>query len=317
MGSAIREEQPAKKVKKAGGGKTYLRIGLLFLFCGLFLFNPAVSFSSGQAGSNNLSLPAAVSQGEPFLFQLTSSRPLAGAEISWLNRNIWTPAHRTGNQWLIFVLLGVGLDREPGIYPLNARIATARGELSISRNLTVRSKTYPWQRLNLPTAMVTPEEAVLARISQEGARIREVLSDVTPVQYWWPIFARPVGGEVSSAFGLRRVLNGEPRSPHRGVDFRGAAGTPVRSWSAGIVALIGDHYFGGRSLYIDHGLGVVSSYLHLSEILVEPGQLVTPGEVIGRVGNTGRSTAPHLHFGLSVLGEWVNPLPLLDLPAPI
>ncbi|MDI6726669.1 MAG: M23 family metallopeptidase [Smithellaceae bacterium] len=304
-------------MKKARAKEVPFPMAILVIFCGIFLFNLPAVFSSEKAASEHFSLPATVSQGEPFFFQLASPQPLAGAEIEWLNRKIWTPAHRVGGQWLIFVLLGVGPEREAGKYPLSATIATARGEMRITRNLTVMSKTYPRQRLSLPAGMVTPGEAALARIRQEEAQIREVLRGATPVHYWWPGFTRPVMGEVSGVFGLRRVLNGEPRSPHRGVDLRGASGTPVRSWSAGIVALAAEHYFGGRSLYIDHGLGIISSYLHLSEILVEPGQLVTPGQVIGRVGNTGRSTAPHLHFGLSVLGEWVDPLPLLDVPEPI
>ncbi|MDZ4163523.1 MAG: M23 family metallopeptidase [Smithellaceae bacterium] len=305
-----------KTEKMAEEKNIHLPISMLFIFCSIFLFNLSLAVSSVRIESEHFSLPATVRQGEPFFFHLASPQPLAGAEIEWLNRKIWTPAHRVGGQWLIFVLLGVGPEREAGTYPLSATIATARGEMRITRNLTVMSKTFPRQRLSLPAGMVTPGEAALARIRREETQIREVLRGATPLHYWWPGFIRPVMGEVSSAFGLRRVLNGESRSPHRGVDFRGASGTPVRSWSAGIVALAAEHYFGGRSLYIDHGLGIISSYLHLSEILVEPGQLVTPGQAIGRVGNTGRSTAPHLHFGLSVLGEWVDPLPLLDVPEP-
>lgn len=263
-----------------------------------------------------LSLPAGVNQGEPFLFHINSNQPLAGAEIEWLGKRLWAPAHKEGGQWIILALLGVGLACEPGKFPLRATIATPLKEFTITSSITVMSKSYPKQRLTLPARMVTPDETALARIRQENARIGEVLSVISPVQYWWPGFTRPVEGTVSSPFGLQRILNGQARAPHRGVDFRGAVGTPVRSWSAGIVSLTAEHYFGGRSVYVDHGLGVVTSYLHLSEILVQPDEIVAPGQVIGLLGSTGRSTAPHLHFGLSILGQWVDPLILAESREP-
>lgn len=264
-----------------------------------------------------LSLPARVSQGEPFFFQISSPKPIAGAQIEWLSKNIWAPAHKEGDKWTILALQGVSLACEPGNFPLSATIVTPLKEFRITSNITVTSKEYPKQHITLPASMVTPDETALARIRHENTMIGEVLSIISPVQYWWPEFTRPVPGTISSPFGLQRILNGKPRAPHRGVDFRGALGTPVGSWSAGIVLLTAEHYFGGRSVYIDHGLGVISSYLHLSEILVAPGEFVVPGQSIGLLGSTGRSTAPHLHFGLSILGQWVNPLLLLKSPEPV
>ncbi|NHZ47213.1 M23 family metallopeptidase, partial [Nitratidesulfovibrio liaohensis] len=113
--------------------------------------------------------------------------------------------------------------------------------------------------------------------------------------------------------GLRRVFNGEPRAPHRGLDLRGEAGEPVTACAAGRVVLAENHYFAGNSVYIDHGMGVVSMYFHLSALDVAPGQMVAQGQVIGKVGSTGRVTGPHLHFGMAVLGDMVDPQVLLDI----
>ncbi len=118
-------------------------------------------------------------------------------------------------------------------------------------------------------------------------------------------------GTVSSLFGMKRVFNGQPRGMHRGLDLRGAQGTPIRACADGVVALVDDLYFSGNAVYINHGDGVFSSYLHMSKPLVTPGERVRRGQVVGLVGATGRVTGPHLHLGLMVQGESVDPQPLL------
>ena len=181
-----------------------------------------------------------------------------------------------------------------------------------AHDVLVHAREFPEQRLRVSREMVSPDASLMPRIEQERGAARAALERVTPMRYWEQPFVRPVQGSVSSAFGLRRFFNDQPRAPHRGVDLRGAEGTSVRAFSNGEVVLAGDHYFAGRSIYIDHGLGVVTQYIHLSEILVQEGDQVVAGQTIGKVGATGRVTGPHLHFGLSVLGMWVDPLPLLD-----
>jgi murein DD-endopeptidase MepM/ murein hydrolase activator NlpD len=174
----------------------------------------------------------------------------------------------------------------------------------------VKDKTYPVQRLTLPEKMVNLSQKNLSRHYKEKEAVSEVLGHRSQGRFWTLPLARPVPGEVSSAFGLKRIINDQPRSPHRGVDFRGGMGVPVVACADGIVDLVGDHYFAGRSVYVDHGQGVMSMYFHLSEIDVREGQVVRRGEVIGRMGKSGRATGPHLHFGLYLLGEPVDPLPL-------
>ena len=122
---------------------------------------------------------------------------------------------------------------------------------------------------------------------------------------------RPVPGATTSQYGLRRVFNDQARNPHRGLDLRGGEGDPIHAADDGVVVLVSDHYYGGKTVVVDHGLGVLTAYLHLSGFNVDKGQRVRRGDVIGSVGSTGRVTAPHLHLSLYVMGVSINPLPLL------
>lgn len=121
------------------------------------------------------------------------------------------------------------------------------------------------------------------------------------------IFDAPVPGRQSSPFGLRRYFNGEPRNPHSGLDFAAPTGTPVKSPADGRVLLIGNFYFNGQTIFIDHGQGVITMFCHLSEIAYLPGDTVKRGDVVGKVGNTGRSTGPHLHWNVSLNNARVDP----------
>lgn len=158
---------------------------------------------------------------------------------------------------------------------------------------------------------MTPED--LEKYKKDTARITAVYAMDTPRRYWSGQFERPVPGVVVSKFGRRSVVNGVEKAPHSGVDLRGAKGDPVKATAAGQVVLALDHYFGGNTLMIDHGQGVVSRYLHLSAILVKEGQYVDAGQVVGLVGATGRVTGPHLDFGVGLNGVRIDPLAWLEL----
>lgn len=135
------------------------------------------------------------------------------------------------------------------------------------------------------------------------------------MRMWRLPLVRPVQGKVLSVYGAQRILNGKPKNPHRGLDFRSPMGNPVKCVAAGRVILVGDHYYAGNSVYVDHGNGVVSMYFHLSEPMVKEGDEVKRGQTVGLTGMTGRATGPHLHFSLSVLGELVDPAPLFTANA--
>ncbi len=254
-------------------------------------------------------LPAVVAVGAPFFLKVYGPQGFTGVHLRWQNKQVHVPAI-DGEAAL---LLGAPLETAAGVHPVVGELEVDGLRRAFVREVTVQGRVFPEQRLRVASRMVSPDPAVMPRIEEERRLVRQVLERVTDRRYWDEPFVRPVGGLVSSTFGLRRFFNDQPRAPHRGVDLRGAEGTPVLAFSAGRVALAGDHYFAGKSVYIDHGLGMVTQYIHLSEISVTPGQAVSAGQVIGKVGATGRVTGPHLHFGLSVLGMWVDPLPLLEV----
>ena len=129
-------------------------------------------------------------------------------------------------------------------------------------------------------------------------------------EQWHP----PLSGRYSSSFGKRRVLNGQPRSPHSGLDIAAPEGTPVESIAAGRVAAVGDYFFNGKTVMVDHGQGLISMYCHLSEIEVAPGEEVTPDSVVGKVGKTGRVTGAHLHLSVSLNNARVDPLLFFNAP---
>lgn len=152
---------------------------------------------------------------------------------------------------------------------------------------------------------LSPE--VLERYKRERKQIQAVFGSFTPQPQWRSAFMLPLDSKVVSLFGRRSFINGKERSPHGGVDLRGATGTPVPAAADGTVALVIDAYFSGNTVLIDHGQGLVTRYLHLSQTLVKSGQKVKKGEIIGKVGATGRVTGPHLDFGVKLAGARVDP----------
>lgn len=209
-------------------------------------------------------------------------------------------------------LLPVGLDAAAGDYPLLAALVDRQGQTTF-RELVLRvdHKTRPEEHLTLPQRMVTPPAEDLARINRESTLLNETFAGRSP--RLWSTFERPVDGPVSSIFGKRRFMNGQPKSPHSGTDFREPDGTPVHAISGGRVALVSDMFYTGQTVVVDHGEGLFSLYAHLSRVLVEEGHEVLKGAVLGKVGSTGRSTGAHLHLTVKLLGERVDPLALLAI----
>jgi murein DD-endopeptidase MepM/ murein hydrolase activator NlpD len=207
-------------------------------------------------------------------------------------------------------LLPVGLGVEAGHYPVIAAMVDMQGETSTKELLlTVVDKKRPEEHLSLPERMVTPGKKDSERISREHNLLRDVFAKRSP--RFWTIFEKPVGDAVNSVFGKRRVLNGKPKSPHSGTDFRSPAGTPVRPISNGRVAMVSDLFYTGNTVIVDHGEGLFSLYAHLSEALVEEGHDLLVTDILGKVGSTGRSTGAHLHLTVKLFGERIDPLALL------
>jgi murein DD-endopeptidase MepM/ murein hydrolase activator NlpD len=155
--------------------------------------------------------------------------------------------------------------------------------------------------------MVHPDAEALERINRERPVIRRALATWTEADEVPLSFDLPVRNRQTSAFGLRRYINNEPRNPHRGLDIAGATGTPIHAPADGVIIETGDYYFNGKTVFMDHGQGLLSMFAHMSRIDVEPGQLIRRGEKVGEVGATGRVTGPHLHWSVSLNGTMVNP----------
>ena len=211
-------------------------------------------------------------------------------------------------------LIGVDLDQRPG----DSRVVVQRGlGQSCAVVLSVKAVAFPEDHLTVPQRFVELSAADQARSAREAARLAALFQAPTTERLWHGPFQVPIeDGKRSSSFGRRRILNGQPRSPHTGVDLGAPAGTPVHAMQRGRVVLDDDLFFSGRTVIVDHGLGLFSFYGHLSESRVQPGRLVDAGEVIGLVGATGRVTAPHLHWAVRIGNARVDGLDLVGLPPP-
>ncbi|MDT8450217.1 MAG: M23 family metallopeptidase [Wenzhouxiangellaceae bacterium] len=187
------------------------------------------------------------------------------------------------------------------------------GERRVVRELVPRDREFDIQRIDgLPPKQVTPDPEALERIRLEAQMTREARRRVDDRTDFAAGFIWPVTGPITGVYGSQRILNNKPRSPHWGVDIAAPTGTPVRAPAAGVVTLAHpDMYFSGGTLLVDHGLGLSSAFLHLDEILVEAGQRVEQGEVIARVGATGRVTGAHLDWRMNLGETRIDPQLLL------
>lgn len=190
---------------------------------------------------------------------------------------------------------------------------TSPGDLQIEvggkpRNLSVASHAYREQRLTVTNkSYVSPDQDQLDRVFRERKIIDAALSNFRDTRVDGVSLSAPVEGARSSSFGLRRFFNDQPRSPHKGMDIAAGEGEPIAAPKGGIVTAIGDYFFNGNTVIVDHGQGFVTMYCHLSEITVIEGQALQVGEMLGAVGATGRVTGPHLHFGAYLNGTAVDP----------
>lgn len=191
---------------------------------------------------------------------------------------------------------------------------------TVIRSVAVARRRSLSERLRTNPDFVTPPDSVAPRLARERALVRDLhrRSHEVP-RLWRDPFRLPRPGPTEDGFGIRRIFNGRLRSRHLGVDFSGRRGDSVVATNRGVVAYAGDLYFSGTTIFLEHGAGLQTVYLHLSRMLVAPGDTVSPGQLIGLVGATGRVTGPHLHWSASYGSLAVDPLSLvtLDLTAPL
>ncbi len=239
--------------------------------------------------------------------------PARQARLRVGSREIPLPAPGPDGSRLVWV--GVDLEQPPGPLDVVLDGAAPGGRPARARAaLVVLDAAYPVQRLTVPRSFTDLDAPTLERIAREKAVLDRLWETATPTRLWHQQFRSPLEEPArGTGFGLKRIINGDPRAPHTGVDFAVPAGTPVLASNDGVVALAEEHFFGGRSLILDHGEGLFTMYFHLQESLVRSGQRVAQGEPIGRVGSTGRATGPHLHWGVRLHGARINPDDLIRL----
>ncbi len=198
-------------------------------------------------------------------------------------------------------VVGIPLSTKPG----TQQLTLARGA---PLTFTVQAKDYATQHLTIKNKRkVNPNKQDMTRIRGERGRINVALAHWRETTEVETTFILPVQGRLSSPFGLRRYFNEQPRKPHSGIDIAAAEGTSIHAPASGQVIDTGDYFFNGKTVFLDHGQGLVTMYCHMSRIDVTPGQTVTRGEIIGTVGQTGRVTGPHLHWGVSLNNARVDP----------
>jgi len=211
-------------------------------------------------------------------------------------------------------LLGVDVAAETGPSRLVLSATSPGGvPMTSTETITVSPKTVRTRRITVNPKFVNPPARELLRIQQEAALLNEAFRMTSAERHWSRDAVRPVEGVAVSGFGVRSVLNGEPRGPHTGLDLAAVTGTPVFAPTPGVVVYARDFYFSGNTVILDHGQGLFSTMAHLSVIDVKEGQPVAQGALLGKVGATGRVTGAHLHWAVRLHGARVDPLSLLEV----
>jgi len=254
--------------------------------------------------------PQTVAVGAPFLVRFSSSEKLDAVQITWGNQHIVPSISESAGTYLALAMLGTGMNARPGWATLKLNTNSAGQSRKYRKRIEILPRQFPREELSVAPKMNNPPEKVLKRIKRELAAMKKALRTVSPERKWAIPFHRPVEGVMLSRFGLHRTFNKETKRRHTGLDFRAPQGTDIKAIAAGKVVLVGKFYLPGNTVVIDHGNGVVSMSMHLSEVFVSVGKRVQRGQTFGRSGATGRVTGAHLHLSVSVQGVAVDPEPL-------
>jgi murein DD-endopeptidase MepM/ murein hydrolase activator NlpD len=243
--------------------------------------------------------------------RLPAEPGVVAVEGEWQQKKV--PFVRVKDEWIS--LVGIDLDVKPGEYKLGMSLKFNDGRTEKrDQVIAVQPTEYPTTQLTVEEKYVELNPKDLARANREAKEINTIYASTLKEMLWTTPFTLPIPGEASGRnFGHRRVFNGEPRAPHNGADLRAATGTPIHSANRGRVVLAKNLFFTGNTVIVDHGLGVILLYAHLSRIDVKVGQIVENGQIVGLSGATGRVTGPHLHWGVRIQGARVDPFALVQM----
>jgi murein DD-endopeptidase MepM/ murein hydrolase activator NlpD len=281
-----------------------------------FLLLAATSLAETSARWTLRYQPTRIVNGAPVLFRVTTPQSIRTLSGKWLEHEISFTFDATQKKW--FGLAGSSQETKPGTYPIELHAETKSGQaITYKQGIRVLRQRYPKVTvLNVPGRYTAPDPEQLRLIARDKEVKAEAFKTLTAEREWKGSFQRPVTAEISDVFGVQRVFNGAVQSTHQGLDFRVPTGTPVAAVNSGTVILAQSLYFEGNCIVIDHGQGLLTLYLHLSEMRVKEGERVIKGQQIGLSGGTGRATGPHLHLAVRWQGIYLNPAGLLALRLP-
>ncbi|MES2913349.1 MAG: peptidoglycan DD-metalloendopeptidase family protein [Pseudomonadota bacterium] len=254
--------------------------------------SPLLAAAAGNVWPQALQVPGGVAR---LSLGPSATRPVAHAGD--------VPVLVTGDAIEWTAIVGIALAAVPGNASITVR--TAAGERKVA--YTVAPKRYREQQLKVAPGHVDLSPEDLARYEREKLQQEQVVATFSTPPAASLQMQVPVPGRRSSSFGLRRIFNGQSRNPHSGMDIAAATGTPIGAPLAGKVIDTGDYFFNGNTVWLDHGGGLLTLYCHLSTIAVAPGDMLSTGEPLGKVGATGRVTGPHLHWGVMLNRAMVDP----------
>jgi len=288
---------------------------LVFFICCLILVQSSASQTETLTTSSGIDvelLYRAFEPGEIIVVEIKDSFNVKEARVRFLDRSYQMGTSETNHRLFAFVSLDLGL--EPGFYTLTVFIKRIIGGWeSVQKRLIIPVKEFPQIKLWVDEKFITPPPEFHERIAWEAELLRVIYGMYTPQWLGEGRFIFPAPGNARTNFGQRRLFNNYHRSSHKGVDVASPYGSSIIASNSGRVVLARDLYYAGKAVIIDHGIGVFSFYCHFSKILVKRGDFVRRGDVIGKVGATGRVTGPHLHWAVSVAGKSVDPFSLLSL----
>src|SRR6266567_1578740 len=264
--------------------------------------------------------PSKLSQGYPVLFQLQTPATTQAVSAVWLGHEIvFSRATRnttTSGMW--YGLAGVPAETVPGTYELAITETHSPGTpVDIRTKIKVARALFPKVTVKVPKQFTEPSAEQLSEISADRDLKQKIFATQSNQQQWAGAFVPPASAPISDVFGTQRIFNGAVKGrPHEGLDYAVPAGTEVHAVNHGTVILARQLFFEGGCVVVDHGFGLLSLYLHLSEISVKEGEEVASGQVLGLSGGTGRASGPHLHLAIRWQGVYLNPAILMKLKVP-
>lgn len=250
-------------------------------------------------------LPAEIEPGDAFVIQVTGTEPSVNIVAELNGKSFpFSPCE----EGCYRAVIGSDIEMKPGVY----RVRVRAGEMIQYSHILLKPASFPEIHLTLPEEKVLLNPEDLKRAEKEAEKLRQIWEKSTD-KIWQGSFILPLDNDFSTAFGVKRIMNRKNISVHRGMDIKGRDGEKVKASNRGSVVLAEDLFFGGNTIVLDHGLGIYTVYMHLSGFNVKPGAYVSKGDIIGFVGSSGRSSGPHLHFGVKIFDLNINPASFVRL----